>query len=94
MTGSVLQVKKADLDPDEYLKRLALHHDVMVPCWEVSNSQESNYDIYLNAGQVAAMKTKQSSELAAVDTLDAAIQVKHSADMRKSSLQAPILNRS
>ena len=46
-------MKKADLDKEEYLKRLALHHDVMV----------------------AAMKTKQSSELAAVDTLDQAIEV-------------------
>ena len=45
-------MKKADLDKDEYLKRLALHHDVMV----------------------AAMKSKQSSELGPVDTLDAAIE--------------------
>mmetsp|Transcript_78106 Transcript_78106/g.137621 ORF Transcript_78106/g.137621 Transcript_78106/m.137621 type:complete len:149 (+) Transcript_78106:65-511(+) len=46
------KVKKADLSEADYLKYLALHHDVMV----------------------AAMKSKQSSELGPVDTLDKALE--------------------
>eukprot|EP00913_Durusdinium_trenchii_P030270 g28359.t2 len=34
------KVKKADLDPDEYLKRLALHHDVMVAAMKAKQSSE------------------------------------------------------
>ncbi|CAL1137737.1 unnamed protein product [Cladocopium goreaui] len=33
-------VKKADLDQDEYLKRLALHHDVMVAAMKAKQSSE------------------------------------------------------
>eukprot|EP00440_Ansanella_granifera_P002287 gb/GFBE01002480.1/.p1 GENE.gb/GFBE01002480.1/~~gb/GFBE01002480.1/.p1 ORF type:complete len:158 (+),score=63.67 gb/GFBE01002480.1/:1-474(+) len=46
------KVKKAELSEGDYLKQLALHHDVMV----------------------AAMKSKQSSELGPVDTLDKALE--------------------
>mmetsp|Transcript_10725 Transcript_10725/g.23621 ORF Transcript_10725/g.23621 Transcript_10725/m.23621 type:complete len:148 (-) Transcript_10725:109-552(-) len=34
------KVKKADLDQDEYLKRLALHHDVMVAAMKAKQSSE------------------------------------------------------
>ncbi|CAE8718259.1 unnamed protein product, partial [Polarella glacialis] len=45
------KVKKPELSEADYLKRLAIHHDVLV----------------------AAMKTKQSSELGPVEALDKAI---------------------
>ncbi|CAE8737299.1 unnamed protein product [Polarella glacialis] len=47
----VAKVKKPELSEADYLKRLAIHHDVLV----------------------AAMKTKQSSELGPVEALDKAI---------------------